>query len=733
MNQNSIRKAVAGAALLAMGIASPIAAEASPLTVEDYCSPARTAPKTIRTVTPLADGESYAAVSADGRSIDIYSYRTGKKTGTLFSLDGQKGDLKIQEFDGYTLSDNEKKVLLWNDSKKIYRRSFTAEYYVYDRMRSTVKRVSEKGAQRGAVISHDGRFVAYERGNNVFVSSLDYETDVQVTKDGERNRIINGSTDWSYEEEFGLTGTLCWSGDDNVLCFLRFDESQVPTYSFDDYRSYCQTDPTGDVYPTSYSYKYPLAGYHNSVVSVLAYDMDNRTIKKMGLPIGDTDYVPSIKFGGADGNRLMVMVVNHDQNQLQLFDVNPLSTVGKRIYGETSEAWLNPDAYQMVVYDRQGFVIPSERSGWCHLYQYDYNGTLRRQITRGEFNVTAYYGKNALGSHFMQTTKLGAVNRNIAMVDSKGVMTLLNKEEGTASAWFSSNCAYYVQSYSNINQAPQYRIFSAKGVKLHDLELNEEYMARYASAPKKELMKVKNAEGREMNAYVIKPSDFNASKPYPLMMYQYNGPESQKVLNQWSIDGNYYVASRGYVVACVDGRGTGGRSREWSTCVYKQLGVLETEDQIAGAKAIGALPYVDSKRMACFGWSYGGYMTLMELGSENNPFKAGISMAPVTDWRFYDGIYTERYMLTPGQNLEGYEKSSALARTGKMNSRLLIMSGTSDDNVHFYNTLKYTSKLNFEGKLFDMMAYTGFEHSLGMCNARVQLYRKVVDYLDRNL
>jgi len=704
---------------------------ASALSISDYCKPTSAS---IREITPLEGGETYAAVSKDGKSIDIYSYKSGKKTGTLFSIDGQKGDLKISEFDGYALSANGRKILLWNDVRKIYRHSFTAEYYVYDIMRSTVKRVSKKGPQRGAVISHDGRFVAYERDNNIFISSLDYETDNQVTKDGIKNKVINGSPDWSYEEEFGMVTSLRWSGDDNVLAFIRFDESRVPEYSFDNYRGYCDEDPLGDLYPASYRYKYPLAGYPNSVVSVNAYDLDNRVIKRMDLPITDTDYVPSVEFGGENGNRLMVMLLNHDQNYLRLFSCNPRSTVCRQIYTESSDAWLNPDAYQMVDYGNNGFVIASEKSGYRHLYQYDYNGSLRRQITKGDFNVTAYYGRNdALGVYYMQTTSQGPINRSIASVDAKGVMKLLNQKEGTNSASFSTNHSYFVHTYSSAMQALQYTICNSKGIKIHDLELNAECMSKYSSAPKMEFLKVRNEEGEEMDAYIIKPTDFDSSKKYPLVMYQYNGPDSQKVLNQWKMEGVFYIASQGFVVACVDGRGTGNRSRKWATCVYKDLGNLETRDQIAGARYFASLPYIDASRTACFGWSYGGYMTLMELGAADCPFKVGVAMAPVTDWRFYDGIYTERYMQTPGQNKMGYDSASALNRTKNVNARLLIISGTSDDNVHFYNTLKYTSKLSSEGKIFDMMVYAGFEHSLGMCDARVQLFRKIVGFLKSNL
>lgn len=720
--------------MLATALAFPGAVvNASSLTVEDYCDPIISSPAGVKEMTPLSDGETYAAISDDGQKIEIYSYKTGKKTGELFSISGVKGELKISEFDGYQISDNGRKILLWNNTSKIYRYSFTAEYYVYDTMRQTLARVSENGPQRCATMSHDGRLVAYTRDNNIFISNIDYKTDNAITKDGEVNKVIYGAPDWSYEEEFDVRNTIRWSADDTTLAFMRFDETDVPAYSFDNYKGYCDPEPASDYYPAAYTYKYPLAGYPNSVVSVHAYNVDSRVTKKMDLPLSPSDYVPSLEFDGT-GTRLMAMVLNHDQNTLRIFNVNPGSTVAKPILTETSDAWLSPITYKMVDYGRNSFIIASDRSGYRHLYEYDYNGTLKRQLTKGDFNVTAYYGQdNRTGLHYIQTTSLGAINRNVASVDSKGMLRLLNKEEGTASANFSKNFAYYLLSYSSATQAPVYRLYNAKGTKLADVELNQEYMAKYSSAPRMEFMKVKNAAGEDMNAFVIKPADFDPSKKYPLMMYQYNGPESQEVLNKWRMEGIFYIASKGYVVACVDGRGTGNRDTKWTKSVYKNLGDLEVRDQIAGANHFATLPYVDADRMSCFGWSYGGYMTLMELGAENSPFKAGVAMAAVTDWRYYDAIYTERFMLTPGQNREGYERSSALARTSNVKGRLLIMSGTSDDNVHFYNTVKYASKLNSEGGIFDMMAYAGFEHSLRMCNARVQLFRKIVDFLDTNL
>lgn len=717
----------------AAALCAPCSITGAQLGVEDFCTISETTPKGVKQMTPLNDGVTYAACSEDGRSIEVYSYKTGKMVSTLFSLDHVKGDLKIESFDGYVLSENERKILLWNESKQIYRYSFTAEYYVYDIMRSTLQRVSTGGPQRCATLSHDGRSVAYMRGNNIYISNLDYGTDKAITTDGKVNEIINGVPDWAYEEEFGMQVAMCWSADDNTLAFIRFDESKVPVYSFDEYRSYCMEDPTGDAYPEAYSYKYPLAGYPNSSVSVFAYNVDNATTKKMDLDIAADDYVPDMRFDGA-GVNLMVMVLNRDQNKLRLYRTNTGSTVSHLLLTETSDAWLSPGAYQMTDYGEKSFVFGSERSGYRHLYEYDYNGNLLRPLTSGNWNVTAYYGRDKrTGAHYIQTTQNGATNRNIAVVKGNGKVKMLDAREGTENAAFSRNFEYYLSNYSTAMTPPVYSIRSNKGKTLVTLEDNAAYAAKYSAGPRKELLKVPAANGEDMNAFIIRPADFDSSRKYPLVMYQYNGPDSQEVLNRWKIDGIYYLASQGYIVACVDGRGTGNRSRAWANAVYKDLGHYETLDQLAGADYFGKLPYVDSSRMACFGWSYGGYMTLMELSASGSPFKAGVAMAPVTDWRFYDSIYTERYMSTPQTNQKGYDDASALQRTENLNGRLLIMSGTSDDNVHFYNTLKYASKLNYEGKLFDMMAYAGFEHSLRMCNARAMLFRKIADFLDKEL
>lgn len=727
-----MKKSNMGAILTAVALIPASIANAGSLTVEDFCDIHMNAPASVKEMKPMPDGESYLCIGDNGTTIEKFSYKTGKKIATIFDTATIKGDVKINEFDGYDISDNGRMLLLWNDSEGIYRYSFFAQYYVYDIDRGTMKRVSTGGKQRGGVISHDGTMVAFMRDNNIYISNLDFGTELQITKDGAEGKIINGTPDWGYEEEFGILNTMRWAPDDSSLSFITFDESRVPTYHFDIYSGYCDPVKEYDLYPGEFVYKYPLAGDNNSQVKVSTYNVDSRITKVMDIPIAETDYVPSMEYGGS-ADRLMVMVLNRDQNDLKLYAANTGSTVARMILEEKSQAWLSPSAYQMVDYGADSFVIGSDRSGYRHLYEYDYNGSLKSTISSGEYYVTDYYGYNpTTREYYFQTTQEGSTERNIAKSTGKGAVTMLHPGKGWESASFSRNMQYYVRTYSNAVTPPQYTLHSLKG-KIADLEMNTEYAAKYASAPKRELLSVPNAAGEPMDAYIIKPADFDASRQYPILMYQYNGPESQEVQNRWKIDGLYYFASQGYIIACVDGRGTGFRSRAWSDAVYKDLGHYETLDQIAGARYFAALPYCDANRLACFGWSYGGYMTLMELTAADTPFKTGISMAPVTDWRFYDSIYTERYMLRPQQNSAGYDSASTLNRTESLHVPLLIMSGTSDDNVHFYNTLKYTAKLTSEGTLFDMMAWTGFEHSLRMCNARVQLYRKVLDFLNTRL
>lgn len=702
------------------------------LNITDYCDIKLATPKGIKDITPFPDGETFAAISDDGKAIEKFSYKTGKKIGEIFNIATVKGDIKIEDFEGFKVSDNGKKILLWNKSEKIYRYSYKAEYYVFDTFRNTLARVSDKGLQRGATMSHDGRYVAYERDNNIWISNLDYKTDISITTDGERGKILNGIPDWSYEEEFDLQTMMRWNGDDTVLAFVKFDESKVPEYRFNLYNGYCNEDPLGDLYPSSYSYKYMLPGYENSEVSVYAYNLDNRTTKKMDIPKEPDDYIPSIEFSG-DGSRLMVMILNRDQNSLKLFNVNPASTVARQILSEESSTWISPSVYQNTVYEQDNFVFCSERSGYKHLYIYDYNGTLKRTLTKGEFNVTKFYGRDTKGVYYMQTTSLGPIYRSVVSVDVKGTIKNLTGNTGTSSASFSRNMNYFVKSFSSSNTPTQYTICNSTGTKLAELEMNRAYAEKYRDAPKMEFLEVKNSVGDEMNAYIIKPLNFDANRKYPLVMYQYNGPESQEVLDKWRMEGIFYLASQGYVVACVDGRGTGNRTNEWTKCVYLDIGNLETRDQLSAIEYFSTLPYVDRSRIGCFGWSYGGYMTLMEMGAANSPLKAGVAMAPVSDWRFYDGIYTERFMRTPMSNSKGYNSSSALNYTGNVNGRLLVISGTDDDNVHMYNTLKYTSKLSSEGKICDMKVYAGFEHSLRMCDARVQLFRKINDFLKTHL
>ena len=680
--------------------------------------------ESVRGIRPTADGEHYTTLEKN--NILRYSYATDAPGESL--LPSPAPDLVISD---YLFSPDERTILVASGRKPIYRHSYTTSYSLL-RDNRVQPELRQPEAPRDASFSPDGQKIAYSDRNNLYVYDIAARTTRRITDDGAWNQVINGTTDWVYEEEFGIDNTIRFSPDDNTLAFIRFDESQVPEYSFDLVSNFCEPMPEYEYYPGSFAYKYPLAGYNNSVVQVQAYNIDNRTVKTMDLGLGEKDYVPSMEFGGAS-DRLMVMVLNRDQNLLILYKVNPGSTVATSILEERSQAWLSPAAYQMVSYRADAFVIGSERTGYRHLYEYGYSGSLLRTITSGDYNVTALYGYEPKSrSYYFQCTKNGPRNRNVARADGKTV-TLLNPGTGTESARFSTTMDYFVRTYSNAQTPPQYTLCDGRGKQVAELEMNREYAARYASAPRKEFLTVKNAAGQDMEAFVIRPANFDPAKKYPLLMQQYNGPDSQEVLDAWKLDGLNWLAQEGYVIATVDGRGTGNRDRSWANAVYRQLGKYETEDQLAAARHFASQTYIDSERTACFGWSYGGYMTLMELTAPDSPFRCGVAMAPVTDWRYYDAIYTERYMLTPQQNEAGYDIASALGRTENLKSRLLIMSGTADDNVHFANTLRYTSRLTQQGTLFDMMAYTGFEHSLRMCNARTMLYRKIKDILDANL
>lgn len=679
----------------------------------------------------MPDGETYLMPNESHTQIISYDTRTGNRIDVVFDVATAR-ETKIKSFENFTISEKGDYILLYNDSELIYRRSFKASYFTYEIRHRILRPLSDKySKQQSPVMSPDCRTVAFVADNNIFMRKLDYNTEVQVTTDGEKNRIINGVPDWTYEEEFATTCSMTFAPDGETFCYLKYNESDVPTYSFPLYQGSCNPMNEYALYPGQFSYKYPVAGCKNSYVTLHSYDIANRKTKDIAFEDSKIEYMPRIMFT-SDKNQLLVVTLNREQNRMEIYSVNPRSTVVKSLLTEQHSAWLNPSAYENITLTPKSIIINSSRSGYNHLYEYSLAGALIRQITSGDFDVTACYGIDAAGSVYYQSTKTGPLNRVVSKLDIKGKTTDLSPADKTASATFAPSMNYYVLRLTDATTPPTFSLFASTGKSLRPIEDNATYAAKYASLPQKEFFTVES-DGYSLNAYMIKPADFNASKKYPVIMWQYSGPGSQEVSNAWKLDWDYYAATKGFIVVCVDGRGTGYRGRAFMDVVYKNLGYYETIDQINAAKQIGSLPYVDASRIGIAGWSYGGYETLMCATNTASPFAAAVAIAPVTDWRYYDTVYAERYMLTPGQNEDGYNDSAPVNRVRNLKCDLLIMHGTADDNVHLSNTMEFVSRLENEGLFCDMLLFPNMNHSIYGCNARAVVYARMIEYFINHL
>lgn len=675
-----------------------------------------------------ASGLTYLSLSDDGTTIARYDYKTGKQTAVVMSVDKLRG-CDVESWSGFILSPNEKLLLLYTNVQPIYRHSYKADFYVYDIARNNIKKLSDGGPQEVPAFSPDSRMVAFVRDNNIYVVKLDYGTEVVVTKDGKKNEVINGVPDWAYQEELDMLSSLTWSPDSKMLAFLKWNEKDVNMYNMPVYAS--GTDESA-CYTSMFSYKYPVAGAKNSDIEAVSYDVETRALKVMNVPLDHDGYINKIEFATAP-ERLMVSTLNRNQNELKLYVVNPRSAMAKLLYTDKSKSWIDPSVTSMTKYYDTFFIVASERDGWCHLYQYSNAGSLMKQLTKGEYEVTDFYGYDKVaGKFYYQTTQSGPLNRVVTALDKKDAATILSPKEGTASAQFNATFTHFVLNYSNVSTPNTYTIYTAAGKEIRTLESNSAYAAKFAGKPQRRFFTFNNA-GETLNGYMILPSGFTESKRYPVIMYQYCGPKSQLVRNRWEVDWLDYAAKQGYLVVCVDGRGTGARGAKFASKVYKNIGKYETEDQLAAANYVASLPYVDKNKIGIFGWSYGGYESLMAMTAPGNPYVAGIAVAPVTDWRLYDSIYTERFMLTPQQNAAGYDAASALSRINNLTGRLLIVAGTADDNVHIVNTYKFVEQATLQNKTVDMMIYPNKDHSIRGGETRYALYSKLLDYFNRNL
>lgn len=697
-------------------------------------------PKQIDGVNPMNDGESYTQLSPDHKRIVRHSFKTGKEIATVFDVETARGSKKLPYIDGYIMSPDEHRILIQTETKGIYRRSYTAVYYIYDVRNNTLEPLSEGGPQQVPLFSPDGNVIAFARGNNLFLVKLLFgNAEVQVTKDGKFNEVINGLPDWVNEEEFTTNRSFDFSADSKVLAWVRYDESQVPIYSMQEFKGLYPARSEFDAYPGTYDYKYPLAGQKNSEVKVMTFDIKNRVTRTLDVPLDKDGYIPRIKFT-SDPTKLAVITLNRHQSQMDVYMANPLSKVCKLVLREKNEKYVRETAYtQMKFYDGH-FSLLSERSGFQHLYWYNLGGQLEAQITKGNFEVTDFYGYDArTGSFYYASTQESPLRRAVYKADKQGRVKKLSSSVGTNSAKFSKTMKYYMNVYSSAQQPPVTSLCDNNGKTITTLIDNADLKAKVEKvAGKKEFFQFTTSEGVQLNGWMVKPRDFDASKKYPVVMYQYSGPGSQEVTDSWNL-GFYgagifesYLTEQGFICACVDGRGTGARGADFEKCTYLQLGLRESQDQVETAIYLGSLPYVDKANIGIWGWSFGGFNTLMSMSEGRPVFKAGVAVAAPSNWKYYDTVYTERYMRTPNENAAGYA-INPMERAANLSGSLLLIHGTADDNVHFRNVAEMSEALVQANKQFEMQIYTNRNHSIYGGNTRYHLLTRMCDFFKRNL
>ena len=698
--------------------------------------------KGIYGVTPLLDGESYSQLSADGKKIITHSFRTGEETGVLFDVDNIRNRVKLNRIDGYQMSPDERNILVRTETKSIYRHSRTAEYYIYNVKNHTLAHLSEGGPQEQPLWSRDGTMIAFVRDGNLFLVKLLFNnSESQITKDGEFNKIINGKPDWVNEEEFSFARAFDFNADNTMIAWIRYDETEVPMFSFPWYKGMSPEKKEYADYPGSYDYKYPIAGARNSTVSVHSFDIKSRAIRQMQLPIPADGYVPRIFFTD-DAEKLLILTLNRHQDQLDIYLANPRSTECRVIVREQAECYVPEDALKAFQVTTDGFVLMSERSGYKHLYLYDLNGTLRRQLTNGTYEVKALYGYDSkTGVTYYASNQESPLRQSVYKSDSKGKVTQLSSSStGWNNAIFSTGFRYFMNTWSDLNTPSVTTLCDASGKTVKTLEDNAALRQKLAGLRlgERKFFSFTTGDGIQLNGFMVLPADFNPNKKYPVVMFQYSGPGSQQVVDSWSA-GNMggclyeqYLAQEGFISVCVDGRGTGGRGRDFEQCTYLKLGQLESHDQVEAAIWLGQQPYVDKNRIAIWGWSFGGFNTLMSMSEGRPVFAAGVAVAAPTSWRYYDSVYTERYMRTPGENGTGYDVCP-ISRASKLSGKLLLIHGLADDNVHFRNAAEYTEALVQADKDFRELTYTNRNHSIYGGNTRNHLFRQITQHFKETL
>ena len=675
----------------------------------------------------MNDGKHYTVSS--GGMILKYSYSTGEFVEVLFSMD-QLDRPGVSNISGYEFTQDDKKILLTTGSERIYRHSYRANYYVYDLEAESTTFISEKGKQQLGTFSPDGSKVAFVRQNNLYFFDLEAKTEQQLTSDGEHNKIINGAPDWVYEEEFAFSEGFEWSPDSKMIAYYRTDETRVKQYSMTTY---------GSLYTDFYTFKYPKAGEQNSLVSIHVYNLESGSDLVMDTGEETDQYIPRINWTRVPG-KLSIMRLNRLQNKFDLLIADAATGESSVILSEENEYFIKEPSSDLVVYlaDGQHFIYRSEKSGFLHYYLYDMDGNEIGPITQGDWDVIDFLGMDEKrGYMYFTSYEESSVRSTVYRIKPDGTRKeKISEKPGWNTAEFSKTFDYYIHTHSSVTTPNYITLHNAKGKLISVLEDNARLKANAKAygIPEKELLTITTPEGVELNAYMYKPKNFTEDGEYPLLMHVYGGPESQSVQDKWGTSSWYYLLlEKGYVVVCVDNRGTDGKGEAFRKSTYMQLGKLEAEDQIAAAKYLGSLPYIDAGRIGITGGSYGGYMTSLCMTKGANVFKLGIAVSSITNWRYYDTIYTERFMRTPQENPDGYDLNSPVHYADRLKGKFLLIHGMADDNVHFQNSVDFAEALIQAGIKFDMMFYPDQSHGIYKRGAGTHLRSLTTDYVLENL
>jgi dipeptidyl-peptidase-4 len=720
--------------LLVIFLTSSIAsvyAQTQDITLEDIWS-GEFSQERMQSLQSLKDGKSYIVQDYDRASqdmkVDIYSYKTGEKTGTLISSKAIPG---LSIFQTFQLSNDETKVILGTNVESIFRRSTRGIFYVYDLESKELVKIDEEKIQ-SPTFSPEASKVGYVKNNNIFYKDLETNSIVKVTTDGVKNEIINGVTDWVYEEEFSFVRAFEWNPSGTKLAYLKFDEKNVPEFSMDLYGNYGQS-----LYPKQEVFKYPKAGEENAKVSLHLFDLNSKT--NSAIELDDYEYLPRLEWT-QDEDLFSIQTLNRYQNELKLYLVNAETNQPKLVLTEKDNAYVDVSD-DLTFLNNNSFIWTSEKDGWKHIYHYSEDGSLINQVTDGAWEVTNFYGFDDMsGRIYFQSTENGSVNRDVYSVLANGKNKLrLTRKTGTHRADFSADFTYFVNTFTNTKTPAVYTLLKASNGELvreiKDNSALQNKLDNYNLSPK-ELSTI-NVNGNELNTWMIKPPNFNPEKTYPILMFQYSGPGSQSVSNTFFGTNDYWyqmLAQQGYVVACVDGRGPGYKGRDFKKVTQKELGKYELEDQISAAKLFGAKAFIDADRIGIWGWSYGGFMASNAMFQANDVFKAAIAVAPVTSWRFYDTVYTERYMTTPQENASGYDDNSPITHVGEFDKgNFLLVHGSADDNVHVQNTMQLIEALVQANKQFDWRIYPDKNHGIYGGNTRLHLYTLMTNFIKENL